>query len=117
MKNQPKAKRTGHTAPRKRQERPAPAEAAKQTTSTKRAPKAAQSAKASQPKSAARESKRAAVLVLLQREGGASLDEVMAATGWQRHSARGFLSILGSKGGHQITAAARKDGVRTYTTK
>jgi hypothetical protein len=113
----PKAKRTGHTAPRARQERPAPTEATRKAIATKRAPKAARAAKASQPASTTRESKRAAVLLLLQREGGASLDEVMATTGWQRHTCRGFLSILGSKGGHKIATTTREDGVRMYAVK
>jgi hypothetical protein len=46
----------------------------------------------------ARQSKTASVLALLQRDGGVPIDEIMAATGWQRHSVRGFLSTLGSKG-------------------
>jgi hypothetical protein len=32
------------------------------------------------------------VLALLRRDQGASLDELMTATGWQAHSVRGFLS-------------------------
>jgi len=111
MKNHPKTKRTGHAAPRKRQERPAPAETAQKATAAKRARRTAS------PQAPPRESKRAAVLLLLQREGGVSLDEIVAATGWQRHTCRGFLSILCSKGGHQVTAATREDGVRMYTAK
>jgi len=37
-------------------------------------------------------SKAAAVLAALQRERGATIEELMAATGWQAHSVRGFLS-------------------------
>src|SRR6266446_3813897 len=37
-------------------------------------------------------SKKAEVLALLRREGGATLPELMTATGWQAHSVRGFLS-------------------------
>jgi hypothetical protein len=36
--------------------------------------------------------KKDAVLRLLQREDGATLPEVMTATGWQAHSVRGFIS-------------------------
>lgn len=41
---------------------------------------------------AAPETKTARILALLERTDGASLDELMAATGWQAHSVRGFLS-------------------------
>ena len=36
--------------------------------------------------------KQAIILGLLRRKSGASLDDIMAATGWQAHSVRGFLS-------------------------
>jgi Protein of unknown function (DUF3489) len=41
---------------------------------------------------AAKVTKKDAVLALLQREDGATLAELMSATGWQAHSVRGFLS-------------------------
>jgi hypothetical protein len=112
-----RAKQSAQTAPQARQERPHTARATKQPTSTKRAPKAALCAKDSLPTSTARASERATVLMMLQREGGASLGEIMTATGWLRHTVRGFLSVLGSKGGHQVTAADREDGVRMYSAK
>lgn len=37
-------------------------------------------------------SKQDQVLALLRRQDGASIAEMCAATGWQPHSARGFLS-------------------------
>jgi hypothetical protein len=37
-------------------------------------------------------SKAEIILALLKREGGASLQEIMDATGWQKHSVRGFLA-------------------------
>lgn len=39
-----------------------------------------------------RRSKKQAVYELLQRPSGASLEELMSATGWQPHSVRGFIS-------------------------
>jgi len=72
----------------------------KQTKTTKKAakptPKAAKkrTAKAAAPK-AARTSKKDNLMALLRRTGGVSAPEIMEATGWQRHSVRGFLSILG----------------------
>lgn len=44
------------------------------------------------PTSPAPATKAATVLAALQRERGATLEELMAATGWQAHSVRGFLS-------------------------
>lgn len=109
------AKRTARTAPQGRQERPSTATATKKATRVKRAPQATRNADASQPTSPARETKRAAVLLLLEREGGASLDELVTATGWQRHSLRGLLSTMGSKGGHKIESATVEGRGRTYS--
>lgn len=51
---------------------------------------------------------------LLRRSEGASLDEMVKATGWQQHSLRGFMSgtIVKRKG---LTIASEKsDGERRY---
>ena len=40
----------------------------------------------------ARASKQAAVIVLLRRPEGATIDEIRAATGWQPHTVRGMFS-------------------------
>jgi hypothetical protein len=47
---------------------------------------------AAEPTTATKPSKKDQVLALLRREGGATLDEIMTATGWQKHSVRGFIS-------------------------
>ena len=52
------------------------------------------------------------VIGLLQRPGGAKLDEMIAATGWLPHSTRAALTGLKKKG-HQITSE-KADGVRRY---
>jgi hypothetical protein len=39
----------------------------------------------------------------------------MDATGWQKHTVRGFVSILGSKGGETIETSKNADGERTYS--
>jgi len=44
------------------------------------------------PASAAPISKQATLITLLKRPKGATLDELMEATGWQRHSVHGTLS-------------------------
>jgi hypothetical protein len=56
------------------------------------------------------------VIALLERNGGATLEEIMAATAWQRHSVRGFISTLASKHGYTIVSARREsDKARTYS--
>jgi len=52
--------------------------------------------RASQTRKPSREptgpSKKATCLAMLERADGASIQELMQATGWQQHSVRGFLS-------------------------
>ena len=61
-------------------------------------------------------SKKAEVLGLLQRKGGATLAQIMKATGWQAHSVRGFISgALGKKMGLTVDSVRREDGERVYT--
>ena len=45
-----------------------------------------------------RTNKKAKVIAMMKRAKGATLVEIMEATGWQKHTVRGFVSILGSKG-------------------
>jgi len=59
--------------------------------------------------------RKATVLALLEREGGATLEEIMSETLWQKHSVRGFISTLASKHGHVITSTRREgDQARVY---
>ena len=63
-------------------------------------------------------SKTATVVGLLERKGGATLAEVMKATGWQAHSVRGFVSgTLGKKMGRTVESTKREDGERLYQLK
>jgi hypothetical protein len=60
-------------------------------------------------------SKQAIVRDMLLRTGGATLQEIMAQTGWQKHTARGFISTLPKKTGIAITSTRREsDGARVY---
>ena len=71
------------------------------------------------PKPAARPgSKKAAVLAMLHKTEGATLAEIMKATGWQSHSVRGFLSgSLGKTMGLKVESHKRADGRRAYHLK
>ena len=58
---------------------------------------------------------KAKVIALLRRQGGATLDEIRTAIGWQKHTVRGFISILGSKHGFKLTSTRREqDKARVY---
>ena len=82
-------------------------------------PKAATKAKARDAAPKAREgSKKAQVLELLRRPEGATLADIMAATGWQKHSVRGFISgALGKKMGLTVDSIRSNEGVRSYRVK
>jgi hypothetical protein len=50
----------------------------------------------------------------MNRSKGATLAEIMKATDWQPHTVRGFVSILGSKGGEKIESSKNASGERMY---
>ena len=90
----------------------------------KRAPKGAKTAKSRKPVKAAKktarkdgprqQSKGATILELIRRAKGASLAEIMEATGWQAHSVRGFISTAGKKPGVRIESQKNDTGARLY---
>jgi len=60
-------------------------------------------------------SKQDQVLALLRRQDGASIDEIVAATDWQPHSVRGFLSgAVKKRLGIDVISEKGEDGVRRY---
>jgi Protein of unknown function (DUF3489) len=61
-----------------------------------------------------RSSKKAEVIAMMKRAKGATLAEIMEATGWQAHTVRGFVSILGSQGGEKVESAKNANGERAY---
>ena len=63
-------------------------------------------------------SKTAKILELLKRPGGTTLKGLMAATKWQAHSVRGFLSgTVGKRLGLRVKSNKEANGVRTYSIK
>ena len=83
------------------------------------APKPAKATKeATRSKDAREGSKKAIVLELLRRPEGATLADIMSATGWQPHSVRGFLSgALGKKMGLTVESLKTAEGARAYRIK
>jgi hypothetical protein len=58
--------------------------------------------------------KKAQVITLMRRPKGVTLHEIIQATGWQKHTVRGFVSVVGSKGGEKIESVKNTAGERNY---
>ena len=95
---------------------PKPTRKAKATKAAKTAADAPTPAPdASTPRVPREFSKQAIVRDMLIRTGGATLQEIMAETGWQKHTVRGFISTLAKKTGIAITSTRREsDQARVY---
>ena len=61
----------------------------------------------------ARSSKKATIIGLLQREGGAAIGDLTGATGWQTHSVRAALTGL-RKEGRELARIKNEGGVTHY---
>jgi hypothetical protein len=60
-------------------------------------------------------SKKAVVLDLLNRKGGATMAEIMKATDWHPHSMRGFISgAIGKRMGLAVESTKTSAGERCY---
>jgi Protein of unknown function (DUF3489) len=98
---------------------PAAAHDAKPARVAKRADKSSSSNRKAKPgkpsKSLRHGSNKAKIIALLKRPGGAALEQLQKATGWQAHSVRGFLSgTLKKKMGLRIHSSKLPHGARTY---
>jgi hypothetical protein len=111
--SEPKATKKARAGARRARVAPAQAKSAKKARPPKKAPKGAKKASGARGGS-----KTAKVLDLLKRTEGATLKELMNATGWQAHSVRGFLSgTLGKKMGLKVTSTRTEDKDRNYSLK
>jgi hypothetical protein len=94
---------------------------------TKGAPKGEKTTRAAKPRKPAKtdknpasratgrtQSKGARILEMIGRAKGASLAEILTATGWQAHSVRGFISTAGKKHGVKIESLKNEAGDRIY---
>ena len=60
------------------------------------------------------ESKGAKIIEMIGRAKGATLTEIMKASGWQAHSVRGFISTVAKKQSIKIESTKNEAGDRVY---
>lgn len=60
------------------------------------------------------DSKKTQVIEMISKKGGATLESIMAGTGWQRHTCRGMLATLKTKGGLNVESFKTTEGERAY---
>ena len=85
------------------------------TTKPSAAMQAGLAAVAAMPPTQPKETKLSILIKLLSRPEGATLEDMVAATGWQKHTTRAALShALGKKRGYQIVSDKPQDGQRIY---
>ena len=86
------------------------AKSAKKTSPAKKASKGQKKAAAGVRQG----SKTPQVIALLERAKGATLVQLMEATGWQAHSVRGFMAGAMKKAGYAVESFKPEGGERTY---
>ncbi len=93
---------------------PAKGKATRKTTPAKSATKGKKAAKAKDSAGLREGSKTAQVVAMLQRKNGATLAEIMAKMGWQKHTVRGFMAGAMKKAGYTVESFKPEGGERTY---
>lgn len=106
---------TTTTTKKKATKKKAATKPSKKQAAKKAAPKAAKAAKptTTEVPAAAKPTRKGTIVTLIERKGGATLAEIMEATGWQAHSVRGTLSTLGKT--MKIESAKNEEGARIYS--
>lgn len=54
---------------------------------------------------------------MMKRSKSATLPAIVTTTVWQKHTVRGFVIILASKGGEKIESSKNSQGERTYARR
>jgi hypothetical protein len=89
--------------------------AAKAAPAKAKASKATKPAKKATAATPPREfSKKAIVIDMLKRKGGATMAEIAKETDWQNHTIRGFMAGAMKKAGYTIESSKNEAGERTY---
>ena len=78
------------------------------------APRSSDAPEADQRRMPRAGSELAALVELLTRDGGATVEEMVAATGWQAHTVRGMSGVLSKKVQLSITSEKAEGSGRTY---
>jgi len=113
----PQAAVAGESSPRKRRSKGGVEGNAKATGRAKKARDRREKARSSKPQPSADKpvTKGERIITLLKRSEGASIAEMMKATGWQAHSVRGFLSATAKRRmGLALVSERSDDGDRRY---
>lgn len=78
------------------------------------ASKAPKSRKKATPPSA-RETKADMVIGMMRAKGGATIEKIMKAADWQRHTVRGFVAGYCARKGLKVKSTKAENGSRTYS--
>ena len=110
----PKAERKPKGGTQAAKSAPTKGKATKKATPAKKAPKAKKGAKKAESAGPREGSKTAQVVAMLQRKGGATLEEIMEKMGWLKHTVRGFMAGAMKKAGYVVESFKSEKGERTY---
>ncbi len=108
---EPEAEEPATVAPHAAHVEPEPAKASKKAAAAKE-PRT-KAATTDGPKGG----KTAMVIAMISKPGGATLAEIMKATGWLPHTTRSFMSTASKKHGVEVVSTKEKGGERTYSAE
>ena len=92
-----------------------PAKAAHKGKTAAKAMETQKAKESGEPKAVRTGSKSEEVIAMLKRKNGATMAEIIAHTGWQKHTTRGWVSgFRGKKMGIEVESFKNDSGERTY---
>jgi hypothetical protein len=95
--------------------KPAPVEAPKKRGRPTKAAATSTSAPTAAPRNSRADTKQAQMIAMLRRKQGATIDQIVEASGWRPHTVRGFFAgALKKKLGLTVTSEKVKGGARVY---